>query len=113
MVGLVGGLLVGLVVGFAYTPVQGPADRLEHGLLVGFVVGLVVGLSGGASSSLLFTEIALWLRGRRVRFMPLLENALARQILRQAGVVYQFRHADLRDRLAHHYEVGLTVEPAA
>jgi hypothetical protein len=117
VVGLVGGLLVGLVVGLAYTPVQGPADRLEHGLLVGllvgFVVGLVVGLSGGASSSLLFTEIALWLRGRRVRFMPLLETALARQILRQAGVVYQFRHADLQDRLAYHYEVGLTVEPAA
>jgi hypothetical protein len=121
VVGLVGGLLVGLVVGLADRPAHGPPDRLEHGLLVGLehgllvglVVGLVVGLSGGASASLLFTEIALWLRGRRVRFMPLLETALARQILRQAGAVYQFRHADLQDRLAYRYEVGLTVEPAA
>jgi hypothetical protein len=104
--GFAGGLLVGLVVGLA----RGPADRLEHGLLVGlvvgFVVGLVVGLSGGASSSLLFAEIALRLRGRWVRFMPLLETALKKQVLRQAGAVYQFRHADLQDRLANRYDRG-------
>jgi hypothetical protein len=105
VVGLVGGLLVGLLVG------------LEHGLLVGlpvgFVVGLVVGLSGGASSSLLFTEIALWLWGQWVRFMPLIESALDRQVLRQAGAVYQFRHADLQDRLAERYQAGLLSDRAA
>ena len=38
--------------------------------------------------------------------MPLLESALDRQVLRQAGAVYQFRHADLQDRLADRYESG-------
>ena len=36
----------------------------------------------------------------RVRFIPLLEDAADRQVLRQAGVTYQFRHATLQDRLA-------------
>jgi hypothetical protein len=40
------------------------------------------------------------LRGRRVRFLPLLQTALDRQVLRQAGAVYQFRHAALQDLLA-------------
>jgi hypothetical protein len=39
--------------------------------------------------------------------MTLLESALDRQVLRQAGAVYQFRHADLQDRLAERYEAGL------
>jgi hypothetical protein len=60
-----------------------------------------------AASSLRFTQIALRLKGRRVRFMPLLETALERQVLRQAGAVYQFRHADLQDRLAERYEAGI------
>ena len=41
---------------------------------------------------------------RSVRFMPLLESALKQGVLRQAGAVYQFRHADLQDRLAARYE---------
>jgi hypothetical protein len=117
VVGLVGGLLVGLLVGLADQLEHGLLVGLEHGLLVGlpvgFVVGLVVGLSGGASSSLLFTEIALWLRGQWVRFMPLIESALDRQVLRQAGAVYQFRHADLQDRLAERYQAGLLSDRAA
>jgi hypothetical protein len=32
--------------------------------------------------------------------MPLLQTAAQRQILRQAGAVYQFRHAALQDLLA-------------
>ncbi|HET9654969.1 MAG TPA: hypothetical protein VFP72_06430 [Kineosporiaceae bacterium] len=32
--------------------------------------------------------------------MRLLQTALDRQVLRQAGVVYQFRHAGLEDRMA-------------
>jgi len=42
---------------------------------------------------------ALRLRGR-VRFMRVCEDALDRQVLRQAGAVYQFRHAELQDHLA-------------
>jgi hypothetical protein len=74
---------------------------------VGLVSGLVSGFRAGAAPSLLFTELALWRRGRRVQFMPLLETALAKQVLRQAGSVYQFRHADLQDRLADRYRAGL------
>jgi hypothetical protein len=70
-------------------------------------------VSRGAALSLLFTEMALRLQGRGVRFMPLLEKALARQVLRQAGAVYQFRHADLQDRLAARYKAGIIKDPAA
>ena len=38
----------------------------------------------------------------RVNFRRLLEDALDRQLLRQAGTVYQFRHAELQDHLATH-----------
>jgi hypothetical protein len=71
------------------------------------MVGLLFVLAGGAAPSLLLAEIALRLKGRQVRFMPLLETALSRQVLRQAGAVYQFRHADLQDRLADRYEAEL------
>jgi hypothetical protein len=42
------------------------------------------------------------LRLKRVRFMPLLETTLHKQVLRQAGAVYHFRHAALQDLLATH-----------
>jgi hypothetical protein len=43
----------------------------------------------------------IWsLDGRRAHFMSLLEDALAKQVLRQAGAVYQFRHAQLQDLLS-------------
>jgi hypothetical protein len=81
----------------------GLALGLAFGLTLGPVSALVSGFRAGAAPSLLFTELALWPRGRRVRFMPLLETALEKQVLRQAGAVYQFRHADLQDRLAEQY----------
>jgi hypothetical protein len=31
--------------------------------------------------------------------LGLLEQAVSRQVLRQAGTVYQFRHAELQERL--------------
>jgi hypothetical protein len=47
------------------------------------------------------TEIILAFEERsRVNFRRLLEDALDRQLLRQAGTVYQFRHAELQDHLA-------------
>lgn len=46
-------------------------------------------------------EATLFCRYRdRVRLLKLLEEASRLQVLRQAGVVYQFRHAALQDRLA-------------
>jgi hypothetical protein len=45
-------------------------------------------------------EFLLVIQGRgQVRFMSLLEQAVSRQVLRQAGTVYQFRHAELQERL--------------
>jgi hypothetical protein len=70
-------------------------------------------LARNATSLLAFAEIVLCLKGRPVRFMPMLETALARQVLRQAGAVYQFRHASLQDRLAEQYDARLTRDPAA
>jgi hypothetical protein len=120
--GLMGGLTGGIVgailgvrgqAGFQNLLFYGLAFGLTLGLTLGVVSGLVSGFRAGAAPSLLFTELALLARGRRVRFMPLLETALARQILRQAGAVYQFRHADLQDRLAERYAAGITDDPAA
>ena len=122
MIGLTGGI-VGGIGGWLTGPwlispaasgwYGGLALGSAFGLALGLVNGLVGGFRAGAASSLLFTELALWLRGRRLRFMPLLESALDRQVLRQAGAVYQFRHADLQDRLADRYEAGLVRRPAA
>jgi TIR domain len=116
MIGLTGGI-VGGIGGWLAGPLES-TEPLEPGwygglglglafvLTLGLLSGLVSGFRAGAASSLLFTEIALWSRRRRVRFMPLLETALARQVLRQAGAVYEFRHADLQDRLAERYQGG-------
>jgi hypothetical protein len=107
--GLLYGLLPALPIGF-----ERELQRMLLGLLmIGFFVLLIpIRLSAdlrlGAASSLLVTEIMLFLHGRPVRFMPLLETALKKQVLRQAGAVYQFRHAELQDRLAEQHEAGLT-----
>jgi hypothetical protein len=45
--------------------------------------------------------------------MPMLKTALEKQVLRQTGAVYQFRHADLQDRLAERYEAGMIGGPSA
>jgi hypothetical protein len=110
--GLVFGLGLGLPFGFVGC-LAGAEDGLGFALVLGLgwlIFGLALGLLGvssGAASLLLFTELALWRRTRRVRFMPLLETALKQQVLRQAGAVYQFRHADLQDRLAEQYGAGV------
>jgi hypothetical protein len=95
------------------------AIGLVFGVMGGVVIGLVGGLVSwfrpGAARSLEAEVGAFRTRHAKRRrdaaglpsalphFMHLLETALARQVLRQAGAVYQFRHADLQDRLADHY----------
>jgi hypothetical protein len=108
VIGLFLWLIAGVVLGLIFEPLTG----LRIGLLIGLGAGLFFGFAFwsepepevGAAASLGLAELALLLQGRRVRFMHLLETALARQVLRQAGAVYQFRHADLQDRLAEQYE---------
>jgi hypothetical protein len=86
-------LAVGLGVAIGAGIAFGPA----FGLAFGFTAGLTAGL--GPAMQLTMSQLAWWLRGRRVLFLPLLQTALDRQVLRQAGAVYQFRHAALQDVL--------------
>ncbi|WP_157751834.1 hypothetical protein [Actinoplanes derwentensis] len=92
--GLVAGVVVGLLSGFAFGLVFGSIAALVVGSVAGFVFGL------GPAVELAWMERFLALRGVTVRFMPLLQTALEKQVLRQAGAVYQFRHAALQDLLA-------------
>ncbi|MGQ0776178.1 MAG: hypothetical protein ACT4NY_17420 [Pseudonocardiales bacterium] len=51
------------------------------------------------------TQLILVITGAgRVNFMRVLEGAHQQQVLRQAGAVYQFRHAELQEHLSkiHH-----------
>jgi hypothetical protein len=120
--GLVFGLVFGLGFGLGIGP--GGAYVFRFGLVFGLVSGLVAGLVFGlvfgglvsVAGQLLVTEAVLAMRGRPVRFIRFLEAGVGRQVLRQAGTVYQFRHADLQDRLAErfahdHLRAGVTAAP--
>jgi hypothetical protein len=105
-----GGLWVGPSAAFIVFSL-GLAAWLGVTLLIGVVSGLVGALGKGSAPLLFFSEIGLGLGREGVRFMPLLERALDRQILRQAGAFYQFRHADLQDRLANQYSARRSQGP--
>lgn len=103
--GLTGGLITGLLLGHM------------HGFITGLVLGHVYWLMGGLflvlmprldvgpgpALQLIVLEASWGLRGQRVRFLPLLQTALERKVLRQVGGVFQFRHAALQDLLAGSY----------
>ena len=105
-------LIVGLVFGLV--------DRF----LVGFVYVFALGLAAGIpymAIRLLHSAWGNWLVGARL-WLPLtrrlpwrpklfLEDAYKRGVLRQAGAVYQFRHARLRDHLARHYRAKPAIRP--
>ncbi len=109
--GLVGGLVVGLVGGLAFGLAAGLMDGAVVGVTVGATVGLAagpaVGLVGGFASVWGRLGIArLWLacRGHQpLHLMAFLTDAHDRGILRQAGAVWEFRHANLQRRLANHH----------
>lgn len=96
------GLALGLAAGLTLGLAAGLWVGLPAALPVGLASGLVIGLAFGSGPALQLAVVeAIWgLRGKRVRFMPLLQTALHNQVLRQAGAVYQFRHAALQDLLA-------------
>jgi hypothetical protein len=94
-------IIAGLVIG----GIAGVMARL----VFGFIAGIVAELHAGLLAMLItvqvpivkLTEMILSFQERnRVNFRWLLEDALNRQLLRQAGTVYQFRHAALQDHLA-------------
>ncbi|GAB3905152.1 hypothetical protein GCM10029964_099980 [Kibdelosporangium lantanae] len=94
---LVWGPALGLAVGI----VGGVLDGLAFGLVVGLGLGAGVGLSLTAWGQwLVLGRLWLPLTGRMPwRVMAFLEDACRRGVLRQAGAVYQFRHARLQEHL--------------
>lgn len=102
-VGLTIGLILGLVIGLAPWLVYEVA--YWHLLAVGLIGGLAYGLVYGFISSRTWPAILSFVQLRRAntgtpRMIRFLEDAHARQVLRTAGPLYQFRHARLQDRLS-------------
>ncbi|MCS0636872.1 helix-turn-helix domain-containing protein [Streptomyces sp. LP05-1] len=105
----------GAIVGFGSGAVVGLLGRFTGPLVWSPVNGLVLGVVGGVGGSLgytltltawgqwaVLTRIWLPLTGRLPwAVMAFLEDACRRGVLRQAGAVYQFRHARLQQHLAH------------
>jgi len=100
-------LLYGVASGFAFAvsftfPYYTPLDILYSSATL--LLGLGFGLAVGQVPMVKFTELALTYQGwGRVHFRRLLEDAYERQILRQAGACYQFRHAELQGHFAASY----------
>ena len=98
------GLTAGLTVGLTSGMMNGGASDLliylfgiTEGLTVGFVYALGFGAWGRFGLARLWWCGHGWLPWRTMAF---LSDAHRRGVLRQAGGVWQFRHALLRDRLA-------------
>lgn len=97
MIGLAGGLVAGSAAGL----VSGPAFGFEAAVVFGVCAGLPVWLLAAQVPLVKLAELVLACQRRgQVHFLPLLEDTLDKQVLRQAGAVYQFRHAALQERLA-------------
>jgi hypothetical protein len=74
---------------------------LTEGIGVSIVFGVIIGLTAGPAPGTAITDLTLAVTGRgRVRLVRLLAGAHQRQVLRQVGPIYQFRHAGLQDYLA-------------
>jgi hypothetical protein len=99
------GLVVGLFVGPGVPPTMGIAVGLTAGVVIG-LAGRLVGVRGHAPETsawawFLASRSWLALRGKLPwQLMRFLQDAHRRGVLRQAGAIYQFRHARLQDRLA-------------
>jgi hypothetical protein len=102
----VGMLVLSVEFGLVNGVMRGPLTGLE----VGLVFGLEVTLGAGAGYGMILTSWGRWVALARL-WLPLtgrlpwavvafLEDAHRRGALRQAGAVYQFRHARLQDYLA-------------
>jgi hypothetical protein len=90
----VGGLLGSLSGGVWYR-----SGVVLFGLGVGLTCGLRFALKGGSMRVSLAELVFATTGAGRVKFIRMLESAHHRQVLRQAGAVYQFRHAELQDHL--------------
>jgi hypothetical protein len=97
-------LAFGIAGAFSYG--LGPSE--PNGVLVGVAAAICFALVGGVLSLLIFSQSALLALALSIRvvprrarqLMPFCENMVKKQVLRQAGPIYQFRHAALQDYLA-------------
>lgn len=94
---------------------QGLVGPLAWSLQAGFRLGLLSGLGGALGYTLALTAWGQWAILARI-WLPLtgrlpwsvaafLDDAYRRGVLRQAGAVYQFRHAQLQHHLARTHRV--------
>lgn len=101
--------VIGLVCAAAFAVMAGLLHGLRYGLLYGISYGLVLGFGIGLGVTLGLTAWGQWLALSRI-WLPLhrrlpwalitfLDDACQRGVLRQAGAVYQFRHARLQAHL--------------
>ncbi len=101
--GRLGGVAYGLAAAAAGGLVFPIAGSPAAGFAAGAVFGLAVGLSifmSRAWGSFVLSLAWLAMRGHvPLRLVRFLDDAHRRGVLRQAGAVYQFRHARLQDRL--------------
>jgi len=106
---LIFGFSTGLIVGF----LEGIRDGLAAGIAAGVcsaVIGVVLTgfppdrMPAAGLQWVPFTIARIWLAIRHripLHLLRFLEDAHARGVLRQIGAVYQFRHAQVREHLAH------------
>ncbi len=104
------GTVVGVGAGAAVDLLQGLLGPLVWDSTSGLVLGVISGLGGALGYTLTLTAWGQWavltriwlpLTGRLPwAVMAFLEDAYRRGVLRQAGAVYQFRHARLQHHLA-------------
>jgi uncharacterized membrane protein YphA (DoxX/SURF4 family) len=69
-------------------------------IVIGLVTWFIAWLGAGQVPLINLTQLILWPRHGYVSFERLLKEALDHQLLRQAGAVYQFRHAAFQAHLA-------------
>ncbi|WP_063894107.1 helix-turn-helix domain-containing protein [Streptomyces natalensis] len=107
------GLLVGLGSGAVIRPLPAIMGPLVWNLWAALKLGVISGLGGALGYALSLTAWGQWAVLARL-WLPLtgrlpwslvtfLEDAYQRGVLRQAGAVYQFRHARLQHHLARSY----------
>jgi hypothetical protein len=100
--------LIFIVAGLSLSkPLPSVTEDIIHVALVlawvavaGVVVWCTAWLCSGQVPLVNLTQLVLLPSRGRVSFARLLDDAHRRQVLRQAGTVYQFRHAALQSRLA-------------
>ncbi|MGI5375740.1 helix-turn-helix domain-containing protein [Streptomyces sp. CA-251387] len=116
------GAVVGLGSGAAVDLLDGPLGPLTWPSEASLLLGIISGLGAALGYALTLTAWGQWLVLTRI-WLPLtgrlpwavvtfLEDAYQRGVLRQAGAVYQFRHARLQHHLAErHRRSGSSVTP--